>query len=85
MRYECGPRLELDVQVNFAALGMTRGERWYHGLWELVYRIRPAWLGGCRGIQVVPFLEAAGFRVSSREYVSQFGFSSEVVRAIKTA
>jgi len=65
-------------------VNMTRGERWYHRLWEVVYRIRPAWLGGCRGIQLVPFLEAAGFQVSSREYVSELGFASEVVRAIKT-
>jgi demethylmenaquinone methyltransferase / 2-methoxy-6-polyprenyl-1,4-benzoquinol methylase len=67
------------VMVN-----MTRGERWYHGLWELVYRMRPAWLGGCRGVQLVPFLEAAGFTVESREYVTELGFASEVIRAIKT-
>lgn len=65
-------------------VNMTKGERWHHALWELVYRIRPAWLGGCRGVQLVPFLEAAGFAVASREYVSELGFASEVVRAIKT-
>ena len=65
-------------------VNMTRGERWYHSLWEMVYRIRPAWLGGCRGVQVAPFLEAAGFKEASREYVSEFGFASEVVCAIRT-
>jgi len=69
---------------RLVTVNMTRGERWYHSLWEMVYRIQPAWLGGCRGIELVPFLEAAGFQVSSREYVSQLGFASEVVRAIKT-
>jgi len=67
------------VMVN-----MTQGERWSDALWELIYRIQPAWLGGCRGVRLVPFLEAAGFQVASREYVSEFGFASEVVRAIKT-
>ena len=64
-------------------VNMTKGERWYHSLWEVIYRIRPAWLGGCRGIHVVPFLDAVGFKELSREYVSELGFASEVVRAIK--
>jgi ubiquinone/menaquinone biosynthesis C-methylase UbiE len=67
------------VMVN-----MTQGERWSDALWELVYRIQPAWLGGCRGVRLVPFLEAAGFQVGNRECVSEFGFASEALRAIKT-
>jgi ubiquinone/menaquinone biosynthesis C-methylase UbiE len=63
---------------------MTKAGRWSDALWEQVYRVRPAWLGGCRGIRLSPFLEAAGFTVESRETLSELGFASEVIRAIKT-
>ena len=64
------------VMVN-----MTDGEHWYNGLWPLVYRINPALLGGCRGVSLVPHLEATGFVRIEREYVSQATFPSEVIAA----
>jgi SAM-dependent methyltransferase len=70
---EPGGRL---VMVN-----MTDGEHWYNGLWPLVYRINPALLGGCRGVTLVPHLEATGFVRIEREYVSQATFPSEVIAA----
>jgi ubiquinone/menaquinone biosynthesis C-methylase UbiE len=76
-------RRVLKPHGRLVMVNMTRGERWYQSLWELVYRIRPAWLGGCRGIELSPFLAAAGFEELSREYVSELGFASEVVRAVK--
>lgn len=66
------------VMVN-----MTKGERRSHSLWEMLYRIRPSWLGGCRGVRLAPYLVAAGFKEPSREYVSEFGFPSEVICAVK--
>lgn len=68
---------------RLAMVNMTKGGRWYDGFWEWVYRVRPGWLGGCRGVRLVPFLEAAGFTVASRQLVSEFGFASEVALAIK--
>ncbi len=65
-------------------VNMTRSERWTDALWELVYRMRPAWLGGCRAVRLAPFLEATGFDLATREQVSELGFASEVVRAIRS-
>lgn len=61
--------------------GMTRAERWYNRIWERIFRINPAWLGGCRGIQLEPYLIAAGFVETRREFISQMSFPSEVVYA----
>jgi hypothetical protein len=62
-------------------VNMTEGERWYNGIWPLIYRVNPALLGGCRGVQVVPHLTAAGFEAIERAYLSQFTFPSEVIAA----
>ena len=60
-------------------ISMTKGERWYNGLWERIYRINPALLGGCRGVLLLPQLEACGVGQTRREYVSQLTFPSEIV------
>lgn len=64
-------------------VNMTEGERWYNGIWPLIYRINPALLGGCRGVALVPHLEAGGFTRIQREYLSQTTFPSEVICARK--
>ena len=66
---------------RLAMVNMTKGEHWYNGLWERIYNINPALLGGCRGVSLLPQLEAAGFRQIQREYRSQMTFPSEVVYA----
>lgn len=63
-------------------VNMTAGERWYNGVWERVYRINPALLGGCRGVRVLPVMGECGFVGTSREYVSQVTFPSEIIRGI---
>ena len=68
---------------RLAMVNMTRGERWYNGLWERVYRVNPALLGGCRGVLLQPQLEACGFVDTHREYISQFTFPSEIVFGTK--
>jgi ubiquinone/menaquinone biosynthesis C-methylase UbiE len=67
---------------RLAMVNMTEGERWYNGIWERVYRINPALLGGCRGVSLVPELEVCGFMQSRREYMSQLTFPSEIVCAV---
>ena len=62
-------------------VNMTAGEHWYNGIWPLIYRINPALLGGCRGVSLVPHLQAAGFVRIEREYLSQSTFPSEVIAA----
>ncbi len=62
---------------------MTKGERWLNQIYEGIYRMRPPLLAGCRGVMAQPFLEQTGFKEFHREFVSQFGFPSEVVRGVK--
>lgn len=66
---------------RLAMVNMTNGERWYNGLWERVYRVKPALLGGCRGVSLLEYLNESGFTALHREYVSQMTFPSEVVYA----
>ena len=66
------------VQVN-----MTPGKAWYNFLWEGMYRLHPALLGGCRGVEMASYFEEAGFQQVHREYISQRTFPSEVVRGYK--
>jgi ubiquinone/menaquinone biosynthesis C-methylase UbiE len=63
-------------------VNMTKGVRWYNSIWEWVYRMNPAWLGGCRGVQVLPLLGQIGFVTVERQYVSQMTFPSEVICAV---
>ncbi len=58
---------------------MTKALRWYSSLSELVYRICPSLLGGCRGVYLLPYLESAGFIDTRREYMSQMTFPTEVI------
>ena len=64
---------------RLAMVNMTKGERWYNGIWERIYRINPALLGGCRGVSLLPKIEVCGFRQTRREYMSQLTFPSEIV------
>jgi len=69
---------------RLAMVNMTRGERWYNGIWERIYRLNPALLGGCRGVSILSQLEACGFGQMQREYMSQLTFPSEVVCGVAT-
>jgi ubiquinone/menaquinone biosynthesis C-methylase UbiE len=86
------PEAEFDVVLRefrrvlrpggrLVLVNMTRGPRWYHGVWERIYRINPAWLGGCRGVELAPAIAACGFVGIRRETLSQMSFPSEIVRA----
>jgi ubiquinone/menaquinone biosynthesis C-methylase UbiE len=65
-------------------VNMTTGERWYNGIWSLIYSINPAVLGGCRGVSLVTHLQAAGFTGIEREYLSQVTFPSEIIAALNS-
>ncbi len=60
---------------------MARGRRWHERLYEAIYKLRPALMGGCRGVGLRPHLEAAGFRVMHEERLTQLGFPSEILVA----
>jgi ubiquinone/menaquinone biosynthesis C-methylase UbiE len=55
-------------------VNMTSGAFWYNRIWERIYRINPAWLGGCRGVQLLPLIEEFGFI-----NIHQMTFPSEVI------
>jgi ubiquinone/menaquinone biosynthesis C-methylase UbiE len=64
-------------------VNMTKGEKWVNQFYEEIYKLKPPLLAGCRGVLVQPFLEEIGFKEFRREFVSQFGFPSEIVRGVK--
>ena len=63
---------------------MTLGERPGSGIYERLYRLSPALMGGCRGVRLSGPLADNGFRVVSREYVQQRLFPSEVILAFRS-
>jgi ubiquinone/menaquinone biosynthesis C-methylase UbiE len=63
-------------------VNMTEGEHWYNGLWAWVYSKNPAWLGGCRGVQLSRSLAECGYANIQRQYVSQMTFPSEVIHCV---
>jgi ubiquinone/menaquinone biosynthesis C-methylase UbiE len=62
---------------------MTKPLCWYSTFAELVYRVKPSLLGGCRGVYLLPYLDSAGFKDLHREYISQMTFPTEVLRGLK--
>lgn len=64
-------------------MNMTRAEHWHNHLWDALYRLHPALLGGCRGVTAAPYLRRAGFTEVRRTFVSQWTFPSEVVSGRK--
>jgi hypothetical protein len=62
---------------------MTKGEKWLNRIYEGIYKLNPPLLAGCRGVMAQPFLEKIGFTEFRREFISQLGFPSEVIRGIK--
>lgn len=63
-------------------VNMTKGSRWFNSLWEFFYKIKPSLLGGCRGVELEPYMRKAGFTQTHREYVIQLIFPSEVIFGI---
>lgn len=64
-------------------VNMTSGEKFGSGIYDLIYRISPRLMGGCRGIRLSEKLKEHGFRVKLREYHQQCLFPSEVILAQK--
>jgi ubiquinone/menaquinone biosynthesis C-methylase UbiE len=64
-------------------VNMTEGERLGSKLYDLIYRLSPKAMGGCRGVQLTDKLKQHGFTVEAREYYQQMLFPSEVIAAHK--
>jgi ubiquinone/menaquinone biosynthesis C-methylase UbiE len=61
----------------------TKGEKWVNTIYERLYKLKPPFVAGSRGVLAQPFLEKIGFKSVRREFFSQLGFPSEVVLGIK--
>jgi len=61
----------------------TKGERWLNQIYEGMYKLKPPYVAGSRGVFAEPYLRELGFKQIRREFISQLGFPSEVVRATK--
>jgi ubiquinone/menaquinone biosynthesis C-methylase UbiE len=64
-------------------VNMTKGERFGSGLYDLIFRLSPKSIGGCRGVRLSERLLNHGFQVGTREYYQQLLFPSEVIVAHK--
>ena len=64
------------VLVNLAS-----GDGVVSWVWSQVYHVRPAWVGGCRGVRMAAHVGEAGFTIETSERLSQFGVPSEVMVA----
>ena len=64
-------------------VNMTKGAGWFNTVWEWLYKTWPSLLGGCRGIELTPYVEDVGFEQVRREYVRQLFFPSEVISGVK--
>jgi ubiquinone/menaquinone biosynthesis C-methylase UbiE len=62
-------------------VNMTTGDRWWLRAYESIYRWSPRLMGGCRGVTMSGYVEAACFTSVQREVLSQGGFPSEVIHA----
>lgn len=60
---------------------MTFGWKWYQRSWEVLSRYFPKLFTECRPINVIPYLEEAGYHIEEVRYISQNTFPSQVVLA----
>jgi ubiquinone/menaquinone biosynthesis C-methylase UbiE len=73
----------LKKDGKLVLVNMTVGEKFGSGIYDLMYRVSPKMMGGCRGIELSEKLSRHGFQVKSREYYQQLLFPSEVILAQK--
>lgn len=73
----------LKKGAKLVLVNMTLGEKFGSGIYDLMYRISPRLMGGCRGIRLSEKLKEHGFHIKLREYHQQCLFPSEVILAQK--
>jgi len=65
--------------------GITPASRLVIGVWERVHARHPAWVGGCRPLEIARFLDGDRWRVRFDGKISAWGVPSEVLAAERTA
>ena len=71
----------LKQDGRLVLVNMTQGETMPSRLYELVYRVSPKAMGGCRGVLLADRIPNHGFAITTREYHQQLLFPSEVIVA----
>ncbi len=71
----------LKAGAKLILVNMTVGESVGSKLYDLIYRLSPKTMGGCRGVRLIDRLQRHGFTVEVREYHQQMLFPSEVILA----
>ncbi len=59
--------------------GTTFPSRAVSTLWAGLFRLHPAWVGGCRPISLIPFVDRYRWQVEHRAVLTPFGVPSEVL------
>lgn len=74
--------LEPDGKLCIVSLseGVTPASRLVAALWKIVYRFRPTFVGGCRPLMLVPYLNGR-WRAEYRRVVTPFAVPSEILIA----
>ena len=75
----------LKAGAKLILVNMTVGETLGSRLYEVIYRVSPEIMGGCRGVKLAEKLEQHGFTVETRETYQQLLFPSELILARKHA
>jgi ubiquinone/menaquinone biosynthesis C-methylase UbiE len=74
-------RRVLNKGGKLVLVNMTEGESLWTKIYDLIYRLYPKAIGGCRGVKLTEKLKEQGFTVVTREYYHQLLFPSEVIVA----
>ncbi|MCI0466821.1 MAG: methyltransferase domain-containing protein, partial [Beijerinckiaceae bacterium] len=74
-------RRVLKAGGKLILVNMTIGEGVGSKLYDLIYRLSPKTMGGCRGVRLTERLRQNGLAVQVREYHQQMFFPSEVILA----
>jgi ubiquinone/menaquinone biosynthesis C-methylase UbiE len=61
--------------------GTTLTSRLLERLWVRIHSLRPRLVGGCRPLDLIPFVQAPMWEVRHHKAMTRFGFCSEIVAA----
>ena len=65
------------------APGRSPSSRLLVGIWSTLYRMNPSWVGGCRHMELLPFIDEQRWRIRHHEVVARHAFPLEALVAEK--
>lgn len=75
----------LKTNGKLCLISLTKGKSPFGRIvtwtWELIYSLRPEFVGGCRPIELLDYLAPDLWRIEYSNTVSSFGITSEIVVA----